>query len=166
MICAKIYVDDGGVLVFDTVAHSLHRDGLSVSLSEMREDFFGHPYRVPRSTVSPTSAILCSPEAAALMETVFSPENPRLAVSRFDGDFEFGALGNGEHAEDCFFAFRPDALGVTCRHLSPTDRFTVCIAHGVNYAALSHLTLADNETVKQLALCEPCRKSDLPLLKK
>ena len=158
MIFAKIYMDDDGCLVMDSVAHSVSNDIGSVSLSELRSDFSGRPYRVPRTTVIPTSAILCSTEAAAFLGKLFDPQNPSLSVSRFDGDFEF------YHAydEDFAFAYRPDSPDVTYRRVAITDRIAVCISHGVDHNALEKLTLADNETVKQLALREPIKKSDIP----
>ncbi len=158
MIGAKIYLDDDGCLVIDSVAHSFEAGVCRVSLSEIRSDFFGRPYRVPRTTVIPTSAILCSTEAAELLGKLFDPQNPRLSASHFDGDFEF------YHAydEDFAFAYRPDSPDVTCRRVAPTDSITVCIAHGVDHNALGKLTLADNETVKHLVLREPIKKSDIP----
>ncbi len=160
MIYAKIYVDENSDLVFDSVKQDVD---FYCSVSQLKTDFFGDPYRVPRTTITPSSGVVISPEAKALFENCLNPENPNLAVNKFDGDFELFETGVHMDAGDSGlgFSFKPSSTTDTKKILKSTDRFTICVKKGINLEVLEDFTQAPNELIKNLNISEPVNESEL-----
>lgn len=160
MIYAKIYVDENSDLIFDSIKKDVR---FYCSVAQTKKGFSGRSYRVPRTTIIPTSGVVISPEAKTLFENWLNPENPNLAVNNFDGDFEL--FDAGVHMDDgdsgLGFSFKPSNETDTFRRLKSTDKFTICIKKGINLAVLEDFTQAPNELIKNLNISEPVNESEL-----
>ena len=166
-VFAKIFVEDGGKLVLDSVKEDIDQPfagRIEVCKKERGKD--GSLHIVPYTMISPPMAILSSPEAKALLQKVFDLSNPKLKVSRFDGTFEFlDANKRGdENPANLSFAFRPNKLGETRCVLDPAEEVTLSVRYGFSYKVFDYLRLADNEFLKNLDITSPVRVDDVTLI--
>ena len=160
MIYAKMYLNDKGDIVFDSVKENV--DG-ECMLAGRKLDKNNKPYVRQFTTVYSASNIVASPESQKIFKKLIDRSNPNRSVNGFVGDFEFYKQENADKNSDYIFSFKPSVVNETQKILSADDKFVICTNKGVSYHVLDKFALSDNEFIKNLDISKPVPEKDIPL---
>ena len=160
MIYAKMYLNDKGDIVFDSVKENVDGECL---LAGRKLDKNNKPYVRQFTTIYSAKHIVASPESQKMFKQLMDRSNPNRSVNGFVGDFEFYKQENSGSSSDYVFSYKPSVINETMKTLSNDDKIVVCTNKGVSYHVLDKFTLSDNEFIKNLDITNPVPENNIPI---
>lgn len=155
MIYAKIYLektDKESFLVFESCPIG---DDIHCRLAGKYTSTYGATTTRERTTISPASSVAISPEAREQLFSMLNDKNDKISILGFFGDFEFS---KNNYTNQTTFGFKPDNIQPS-KKLSVDQKFSICSKNGIDVSIINHMTLTDNEYLKNLNLSQPINEN-------